>query len=110
MHFHFSDDTYILESHGHEHDRHMYLGLSSSLVVIAFSVRACSNAVISFHTSAKQWEAGIEVILGTEENKRSLIRHFNAETDLVNVDTPDIISCSQHNEFYISWQNEVYRE
>jgi hypothetical protein len=58
------------------------------------------------------WTPMLEVIIGTGNNTRSVIRR-NDETDVVVVPTPGIIRSDQTNGFRISWANHavlVFRE
>jgi hypothetical protein len=48
----------------------------------------------------------LEVIIGTANNTRSVIR-LNQETDVVVVPTPNIIRSDQTNGFRVTWANRV---
>jgi len=50
------------------------------------------------------WSPMIEILIGTEDNTRSVIRRNN-DTDVVTIPTPNIIEEGQWNDFRVTWAN-----
>ena len=51
------------------------------------------------------WDPSIEILIGTANNTRSVIR-INEETDVVTVPTPNAIVPNQWNDFRVTWANQ----
>lgn len=53
-----------------------------------------------------EWSPMLEVLIGTANNSRSVIR-MNQDTDVVTVPTPNIVALDRWNDFRITWANQV---
>lgn len=73
---------------------------------IALRVRSDNEVQISLTPFNFIWNPTIEIILGSVNNTRSLIR-VNQETDVVIVPTPNIVARNQWNDFRITWANQI---
>lgn len=72
---------------------------------IAFRVSADSEVHIALTPFDFLWTPMIEIIIGTTNNTRSVIR-MNQETNVVTVPTPNVIRRDQWNDFRVTWANQ----
>jgi len=73
---------------------------------IALRVNSQNEVHIALTPFDFLWNPSIEILIGTSNNTRSVIR-VNQETDAVNVLTPNIINQNLWNDFRITWANRV---
>jgi len=73
---------------------------------IALRVNTDTEAHIALTPFNFVWNPIIEILIGTTNNTRSVIR-VNQETDVVTVPTPNILARNQWNDFRVTWDNQV---
>jgi len=73
---------------------------------IALRVNTDNEVHISLTSFDVIWNPVIEILIGTSNNTRTVIRQ-NQEIDVVTVPTPNILSRDQRNDFRITWDNNV---
>lgn len=72
---------------------------------IAVRVNTTNEVHIALTPFNFPWTPMIEILIGTTNNTRSVIR-MNQESDVVTVPTPNIIRQNQWNDFRITWANQ----
>ena len=71
-----------------------------------FKLRACSNAQIVLSTNPYVTNmASYEIILGTENNQKSIIKLTTGESKTFN--TPYILDCENARTFWIKWDIDI---
>lgn len=78
---------------------------------IALRVNTANEVHISLTPFNFIWSPVIEILIGTANNTRSVIR-INQETNVATIPTPNILSRDRWNDFRITWANQnilVYR-
>jgi len=79
---------------------------------IAIRVSSDDEVHIALTPLSFIWTPTIEILIGTANNTRSVIR-MNQETNVVTVPTPNIIQQDRWNDFRVTWANHnvlVYRD
>lgn len=71
-----------------------------------FEVKACGNAIIALSEiqGNTTWHT-YEIVLGSDFNSKSFIYDVDNDTVVVNAETPAVLDCQQHKQFWISWTN-----
>ncbi|KAG4079776.1 hypothetical protein HA402_014907 [Bradysia odoriphaga] len=73
---------------------------------IALRVRTDNEVQISLTPFNFMWNPTIEIVIGSMNNTKSLIR-VNQETVVAIVPTPNIVARDQWNDFRVTWANQV---
>lgn len=82
--------------------------LSLSRAYMTFKVRACNDAHVTLATN--DWldpASSYELVIGGWYNQRSAIRPCHQCQEWASADTPDLLSCEGHRQFWISWDSLV---
>lgn len=70
-----------------------------------FRVRAPNDAHIALTTSASESDPMYEIFLGGWGNQKSVIRKNRSKPDVVEVDTPNILSDGEFRGFWVRWES-----
>jgi farsoic acid methyltransferase len=77
---------------------------------ITFSVKACNDVHIALSTIPNIFEQQVmEFVIGGWMNSKSAIRNCKQCLEKVKVDTPNVLSCTEHRAFWISWSYGFYK-
>lgn len=73
---------------------------------IVLRVNTHNEVLIALTPFNFTWNPMIEILIGTGNNTRSVIR-INQETIVATVPTPNILTRDQWNDFRITWANQI---
>lgn len=70
-----------------------------------FRVKAANDAHIALSTVEAENDPMLEVFIGGWGNKKSVVRRNRTKPDVVEVETPDILSAGEFRGFWVRWDN-----
>ena len=77
---------------------------------IMFTVMACNDAHIALSTIPGNFDTmTMEFVIGGWYNTRSAIRQCKQCASEVEVETQNILSCTEHRAFWIRWKDGLYQ-
>jgi hypothetical protein len=77
---------------------------------VVFTVKACNDAHIALSTIPGNFATlTMEFVIGGWSNTRSAIRQCMQCATETEVSTPNILSCTEHRAFWISWSSGSYK-
>ncbi|XP_017774001.1 PREDICTED: C3 and PZP-like alpha-2-macroglobulin domain-containing protein 8 [Nicrophorus vespilloides] len=86
-------------------DKLEYNFLPNSSGVVQFRVRAANDAHVALTTGAAESDPMYEVFIGGWNNQKSVIRKNRSKPDVVEVETPNILSGGEFRGFWVRWNN-----
>ena len=91
--------------HTPDDHNYQYITDASGLTHLNFEVKASNDAHLGLSAQQNDLPDMYEIVIGGWANAKSGIRRTKGGTDLVTVDTPDILLGTEFRGFWVSWND-----